>query len=225
MGFGFDIPGVGRVDVSNSGGVTVSGGGSASLVGFLPGGQNLLVNDHIQDEEKRKKDDEAAADAAAATAGSRATLQQIQTAAQGLSQKYKAALPEYQKGLLDVAMKSNRSQLANKLASQNQDLASRGLITGGIAQGATAKASAGAKADLATQENQIQKDVADQSHEMDDFTANIGMNIAGKDQDAANQYFRSALENMQAKNQAYGAAGSALGSVYGQYLGSKKAGV
>lgn len=222
MGWGVSIPGT-NIYVGQ-GGVTSRNSGTA------PGGTDQLnplawqmgplaaYGDSEERNKKLKADEESQK---RLTQASRDNLNRLRNQSAKLAQDFKANLPQYQKGLLDVAMTSNRNALANKIQTQNEDLSARGLISSGIQQGKTAKAQAQAQTDLASKESEINQQVMDTSNEFDDYVTNMGLNLANYEQNDQNEYYRSALDNLQKKYSAMGQAGKALGGLVGTYAAQK----
>jgi len=204
MGWGFDIPGT-TVHIGEEGITGLPTVEVPNLGGRIPNPFERT------DEENRAR-------------ASRNTLQGLRDRAKKLAADYRQNLPSYQKGLIDVAYKSNRSQLAERMRDQTTALASRGLVSGGIAQGAAAKSAAKADAEFAGQQNEIAKQVADQADEFDKSVANIGLNLANYDANQQGEYFRSALENMQRRQQALGSLGQAGGQLIGRYMAGRNTG-
>lgn len=223
MGWGFSIPGT-NVYVGEEGATSRESGtdiGSAQYLNpmtWLPAAGAEVNNSY----DRQKELEDAEKRAGAASASSRANLAALRDLASRLSKDYQAKLPEYQKGLVDIAMKTNRQQLAAKMKTQNQDLSNRGLISGGVAQGKASESSNIARSDLADKENQISKDVYDQGQQFNTDVSNIGLQIAGMDVDSQNDYFKNAMTNMQNRTNAYGQAGGSLGGLLGSYAAFQK---
>ena len=222
MGWGFSIPGT-SVYLGEHGVTSRDSGTDIGSARYLiPGhGEAQLVADQRQNEENQAQAERDEAAAASRAQASRENLGRLRNSAKALADQYRSKLPSYQKGLVDVAMRTNRQKLAAGISKQNEGLQSRGLLTSGIAQGEASKAASSAKSELANEENQINKSVNDQASEFDDYVANLGLNMGTADLEQQNDYFKNALDNIQRRTQALGQVGGAIGNVAGSYLGSK----
>jgi hypothetical protein len=210
--------------VSDAGRALADATGNLGSAKYVVPGLNFaaLAGDYARSEENKKRLAEAEAQAKKQSAASRQNLTVLRDRAAQLAQAYKNNLPYYQQGLVDIAMQNNRRALAERVKTQYEELAGRGIVSGGLVQGKAAKAAADARAELAGQEAEIGRSVSDQAQEFNDYVANLGLNLASMDANAQNEYYKNALENLQKKYQAYGEAGQGVGSLIGTYYGNKK---
>lgn len=103
-----------------------------------------------------------------------------------------------------------------------KDFNRRGLLGSGLQLKARAGAEAGAASDYAARTADLSDKYQDQLGKMRDTVAGVGLGAAGLEQDQAQEYYREAVKNMMAQNQAISDIGSSVGRAAGTYYGSKE---
>lgn len=123
-----------------------------------------------------------------------------------------------QKGLISGDINTGLNESRRDIT---KDFNRRGLLGSGLQLKAKAGAEAGAASDYAQRTADLSDKYQDQVGKMRDTVANVGLGAAGLEQDQAQEYYREAVKNMMAQNQAYSDIGTGIGRGVGAYYGSK----
>lgn len=149
-------------------------------------------------------------------------LENLRNLAAREADKFEKSLPQTQKRLANLAAGDIRTELTKEQEGQTRDFSSRGLLLSGLLKKRHADLKAGAASRYAQAQEDINQNTRDQLRDMRNTVAGLGLNMAGVDQSAAENYYKQAIDNLRAQNEAYGHVGTAAGGLIGKYLASRE---
>lgn len=117
---------------------------------------------------------------------------------------------------------AERRRLAGDISGIRAGASSRGLLHSGMRQGAEAGARANSDISLANSRMGINNAVNEQSQKLKEAPIAGGLNVAGIENNIANQAMSQAISNMQNRQSSMSGLGSALGSAAGTYIAGNK---
>lgn len=176
------------------------------------GGLQQASNDTADRKENEERTAQEAHDAAEAQ---RTTLLGLRDQALGQVNEYEQNLPSIQQRMNNLTAGKIRTGLTDSFSQLKRNLNSRGILGGTARDRAQDNMRSRAGSDYAAAVNDTYDKTTSDLTSMKDRVGRLGIDIAGKDQAAAEQYYQQALEDLRQKNQAYGQVGSAAGRIIG----------
>lgn len=150
--------------------------------------------------------------------GSARTVDQLRQKQQNFANSLAQNAQRDQGLLMDRAAGSERRQLSQRLLQNKESANRRGLLGSGMQKYQNATDTANANADLADKQSQIQEMSRQQITDAQNLADRLGLQAAGVQQNAVDQYYNIAMQNLQDRNAAYRDLFRAGGTVAGSYL-------
>lgn len=142
-------------------------------------------------------------------------LEAIKKAQKEQAKQFRAGLPQMQKQLGERIAQANNEQLSGALKDVDRSTNARGLLYGGINQGARGAERADASKRTAEARLSINKQLVDQANQMESAAISTGLQVQQSQQAIQDQIYNQALTNMMQRNQMFGSVLGAAGMAGG----------
>lgn len=135
----------------------------------------------------------------------------------GLANDFNSNKNKYQGLIQNQEIKPLRMQMSQKLSDNKLDASRRGILNSGIQQRNDANTISKYKSDYFTGLDNARDKFSSLESDVNEAPIKTGLELQGLNNQSQNDYYRTALQDMQSRNAALSGLGGAIGQIGGSY--------